>query len=205
MNSKEESLDKFEDSLNTRKTNLDSRETEITNRENEVQKAEEQNKEDAKLNQENAKTNEANLKEINYKIEHFAPLEEMYKKYSMTVNSAEQIKVDVESIGKQLQMELAEPGASWKTKAEYAVGNFKDRCQKIVIKCQDAIRGFKYFLQGKTPQDFRNLSDDMELNDAKNFEEYEKKWYGENLNWQVEEKKKKLELKKTRSDKGIEW
>ena len=204
LDSKEESLDKFEDSLNTRKTNLDSREAEITNRETEVQKAEEQNKEDAKLNQENAEKNEVNLKEIKYKIEHFAPLEEKYKKYSMTVNSAEQIKVDVESIGNQLQMELAEPGASWRNKVEYAVGNFKDRCQKIVIKCQDAIRGFKYFLQGKTPQDFRNLADDMELNGAKNFEEYEKKWSSENLNWQVEEKKKKLALKPVRKSYEVE-
>lgn len=45
----------------------------------------------------------------------------------------------------------------------------------------------------------------MEVNGTNTFEEYEKKWYGENLNWQMEEKKKKLELKKTRSDKGIEW
>lgn len=204
LNSKEKSLENYEESLNSRNAGLDARETEISNRETEVQKQVEQNKEDAKLNQENADKNEANLKEINYKIESFAPLEEKYKKYSMTVNSAEQIKVDVESIGKQLQMELAEPGVSWWDKVEYAVENFKDRCQKIVIKCQDAIRGFKYFLQGKTPQDFRNLADDMELNGAKNFEEYEKKWYSENLNWQVEEKKKKLALKPVRRSYEVE-
>ena len=204
LNSKEKSLENYEESLNSRNAGLDARETEISNRETEVQKQVEQNKEDAKLNQENADKNEANLKEINYKIESFAPLEEKYKKYSMTVNSAEQIKVDVESIGKQLQMELAEPGVSWRDKVEYAVENFKDRCQKIVIKCQDAIRGFKYFLQGKTPQDFRNLADDMELNGAKNFEEYEKKWYGETLKWQVEEKKKKLALKPVRMSYEVE-
>ena len=204
LNSKEKSLENYEESLNSRNAGLDARETEISNRETEVQKQVEQNKEDAKLNQENADKNEANLKEINYKIESFAPLEEKYKKYSMTVNSAEQIKVDVESIGKQLQMELAEPGVSWWDKVVYAVENFKDRCQKIVIKCQDAIRGFKYFLQGKTPQDFRNLADDMELNSAKNFEEYEKKWYSENLNWQVEEKKKKLALKPVRRSYEVE-
>ena len=204
LNSKEKSLENYEESLNSRNAGLDARETEISNRETEVQKQVEQNKEDAKLNQENADKNEANLKEINYKIESFAPLEEKYKKYSMTVNSAEQIKVDVESIGKQLQMELAEPGVSWWDKVVYAVENFKDRCQKIVIKCQDAIRGFKYFLQGKTPQDFRNLADDMELNGAKNFEEYEKKWYSENLNWQVEEKKKKLALKPVRRSYEVE-
>ena len=204
LNSKEKSLENYEESLNSRNAGLDARETEISNRETEVQKQVEQNKEDAKLNQENADKNEANLKEINYKIESFAPLEEKYKKYSMTVNSAEQIKVDVESIGKQLQMELAEPGVSWWDKVEYAVENFKDRCQKIVIKCQDAIRGFKYFLQGKTPQDFRNLADDMELNGAKNFEEYEKKWYSENLNWQMEEKKKKLALKPVRRSYEVE-
>ena len=204
LNSKEKSLENYEESLNSRNAGLDARETEISNRETEVQKQVEQNKEDAKLNQENADKNEANLKEINYKIESFAPLEEKYKKYSMTVNSAEQIKVDVESIGNQLQMELAEPGVSWWDKVVYAVENFKDRCQKIVIKCQDAIRGFKYFLQGKTPQDFRNLADDMELNGAKNFEEYEKKWYSENLNWQVEEKKKKLALKPVRRSYEVE-
>ena len=204
LNSNEKSLENYEESLNSRNAGLDARDTEISNRETEVQKQVEQNKEDAKLNQENADKNEANLKEINYKIESFAPLEEKYKKYSMTVNSAEQIKVDVESIGKQLQMELAEPGVSWRDKVEYAVENFKDRCQKIVIKCQDAIRGFKYFLQGKTPQDFRNLADDMELNGAKNFEEYEKKWYSENLNWQMEEKKKKLALKPVRRSYEVE-
>ncbi|MBQ0052483.1 MAG: hypothetical protein KBT11_10550 [Treponema sp.] len=202
--SRKESLDKSEDSLNTQETDLDSREAEITNREAEVQKAEERNREDAKRNQENAERNEANLKEINYRIESFAPLEEKYKKYSMTVNSAEQIKVDVDSIGKQLMAELAEPGASWRSKVEYAVENFKDRCQKIVIKCQDAIRGFRYFLQGKTPQDFRNLADDMELNGAKNFEEYERKWHGESLNWQVEEKRKKLALKPVRRSYEVE-
>ena len=204
LDQKEESLGKYEDSLNIRETGLDTREVEISDRETEAQKVEEQNKEDAKLNQENAEKNEANLKEINYKIESFAPLEEKYMKYSMTVNSAEQIKVDVESIGKQLQMELAEPGVSWMSKVEYAVGNFKDHCQKIIIKCQDAIRGFKYFLQGKTPQDFRNLADDMELNGAKNFEEYEKKWYSENLNWQVEERKKKLALKPVKRSYEVE-
>ena len=201
LDDKKEKLDAKETALNTREKSLDNRETKldeyektIDKKKEEAEKIEKQNKTITEFNQENARKNDINSKEINNKFEQFAPLEEKYKKYSATVNATEKITVDVKAIGNQLKSELSNSSGSWHDKVEYAINNFTERCQKIVIKCQDAIRGFMNFLKGKTPQDFRNLADDMERNETKTFEEYEHKWNSESLDWQVEERKRKLAL-----------
>ena len=204
LDKRKDDLDEFEESLDERKDDLDTREASITDREAAAKKVEDQNKTDAKTNEENAKINETNLKEITKKFEDFAPMEAKYKKYTSTVNMAEQIKADVNGIGTQLKSELSNSEGSWWDKVEYAVSNFTERCQKIVIKCQDAIQGFKNFLQGKTPQDFRKMADDMERNKAPTFEEYEQKWNSNSLDWQVDEQKNKLALKPVRKSYEVE-
>lgn len=195
LDTKEKVLDTREKSLDNRENNLDEYEKTIDKKKEEAEQIEKQNKTITELNQENARKNDINSKEINNKFEQFAPLEEKYKKYSATVNATEKITVDVKAIGNQLKSELSNSSGSWHDKIEYAINNFTERCQKIVIKCQDAIRGFMNFLKGKTPQDFRNLADDMERNETKTFEEYEHKWNSESLDWQIEERKRKLALK----------
>lgn len=55
----------------------------------------------------------------------------------------EKIVVSLSGVGNQL-------------KIDYAVANFTERCQKIVTKFQDAIRGFINLLQGKTSKAYEN-------------------------------------------------
>lgn len=195
--SKETKLSDKEKVLNERETELDKKEDAITDREIAAAEVEEKNRTDAK-------TNEKNLKEITQKFEDFAPMEAKYKKFASTVNMAEEIKTDVKGIGLQLKTELGEPGGSWWDKVEYAVGNFTERCQKIVVKWHDAISAFKNFLKGKTPQDFRKLADDMDFNGARTFEEYEQKWSSGVLGWQVEERRKKLVVRSEKRELDIE-
>ncbi len=114
------------------------------------------------------------------------------------------IVVNFSGVGNQLKTELMEPGSSWRDKIDSGVGNFTERCQKIVTKFQDAIRGFTNFLQGKTSNDLRKLADDMDRNGTRTFEEYESRWSSETLDWQVEQRKKKLQLKPHRRENDIE-
>jgi hypothetical protein len=46
-------------------------------------------------------------------------------------------------------------------------------------------------LQGKNSNDFRKLADDMDKNQTKAFEEYEEKLSKNQLDWQLENQKKK--------------
>jgi len=51
-------------------------------------------------------------------------------------------------------------------------------------------------LQGKTSNDFRKLADDMDKNQTKAFEEYEEKLSKNQLDWQLENQKKKSVISK---------
>ena len=188
--SKEKALDSREEALNQREKSLDDKEVEI-------EEMKEQNEADKK-------TNEKNAKEIYDKFESFGPLEEKYKKYLFGVNLNEKVVVNFSGVGSQLKTELMEPGSSWRDKIDYAVANFTERCQKIVTKFQDAIRGFTNFLQGKTSNDLRKLADDMDRNGTRTFEEYESRWSSETLDWQVEQRKQKLQLKPHHREIDIE-
>ena len=157
-----------------------------------------------KQNEADKETNEKNAKEIYDKFESFGPLEEKYKKYLFGVNLNEKVVVNFSGVGSQLKTELMEPGSYWRDKIDYAVANFTERCQKIVTKFQDAIRGFTNFLQGKTSNDLRKLADDMDRNGTRTFEEYESRWSSETLDWQVEQRKQKLQLKPHRREIDIE-
>ncbi|MGN0728144.1 hypothetical protein [Treponema sp.] len=162
------------------------------------------NAEAAEKNRENEEANERNARELAEKLESFSLLEGKYKKYASAVHDNEKIEVNVKAMGRQLKIELLEPEAGWRDKVDYAVSNFTERCQKVVSKLSDAIRGFKNFLQGKTAQDFRNLADDMDRNGTGTFEEYESKWSCEELDWQIERRQKKLRLKMNRRNDEIE-
>lgn len=212
LDKRKNGLDKFEESLNERDSELDTRETVIVTRENAVTERENaakaveiQNKADAEINSENQKKNERNATEIEHRFQSFDYLQERYIKYTCTVDVNEKISLDTKSIGTQLKTELSEPGSyTWRDKVDNAVKNFEERCHKVAVKFQNAIKGFKNFLQGKTSQDFRKLADDMDKNNARTFEEYEQKWNNQELNWQVEERKNKLALKPLKKSYEIE-
>lgn len=197
-------LHDYEESLEAKETALDTREEELNERSKALDDEKAAVEADKKQNLEDKETNDKNAKEIYDKFESFGPLEEKYKKYLSTVNSNEQIKINVEDISRQLKTELMEPNGSWRDKIDYAVTNFTERCQKILTKVQDAVRGFKNFLQGKTSEDFRKMADDMDRNGTKTFEEYQHKWSGDMLDWQVEQRKQKLQLKAHRREIDIE-
>jgi hypothetical protein len=55
-------------------------------------------------------------------------------------------------------------------------------------------------LQGKNSNDFRKLADDMDKNQTKAFEEYEEKLSKNQLDWQLENQKKRSVISKTISD-----
>jgi hypothetical protein len=48
------------------------------------------------------------------------------------------------------------------------------------------------------------MADDMDRNGTKTFEEYQHKWSGDMLDWQVEQRKQKLQLKAHRREIDIE-
>ena len=71
-------------------------------------------------------------------------------------------------------------------------------------RIMNAFSDFMAFLQGKTSEDFRKMADDMDRNGTKTFEEYQHKWSGDMLDWQVEQRKQKLQLKAHRREIDIE-
>lgn len=204
VNSSIEKLHNYEESLSSKETALDTREEKLNERSKSLDAEKAVIEAEKKQNQEDMEQNDKNAKEIYDKFESFCPLEEKYKKYLSAVNSKEQIKVNVEDIGRQLKTELMEPNASWREKVDYALSNFTERCQKILTKVQDAVRGFTNFLQGKTSEDFRKMADDMDRNGTKTFEDYQHRWSSESLDWQVEQRKQKLQLKAHRREIDIE-
>lgn len=204
VNSSIEKLHNYEESLSSKETELDTREEKLNERSKSLDAEKAVIEAEKKQNQEDMEQNDKNAKEIYDKFESFGPLEEKYKKYLSAVNSNEQIKVNVEDIGRQLKTELMEPNGSWRDRIDFAVSNFTERCQKILTKVQDAVRGFTNFLQGKTSEDFRKMADDMDRNGTKNFEDYQHRWSSESLDWQVEQRKQKLQLKAHRREIDIE-
>ncbi|MCR4735917.1 MAG: hypothetical protein K5829_13035 [Treponema sp.] len=163
-----------------------------------------QNEELSKLNSENAERNEKNAKELEEKYEDFATKEKLYKKYRSTVKENEMINIHISGIGRNLKSELLNDCGSWNDKVDYAVSNFTDLCQQVITKLNNAIVNFKTFLQGKTPQDFRNLANDMDRNGTRTFEEYASKRAEESLDWQIEQRRQKLQLKARRRTMDIE-
>ena len=194
-NAKEADIASRQKSAVEKETSLGTWESDLKNLASTVEKDKTQNAEVAKLNEENAAINERNAKEIADKFDDFHKVEAKYKIYSSTVNENEQIKINVEDIGRQLRSDLLGADGSWRDKVDYAVTNFTERCQKVVTKLHDAVLGFKTFLQGKTPQDFRNLANDMDRNGTRSFEEYTSKWVNESLDWQIEQRQQQLQLK----------
>lgn len=204
INSSIEKLHNYEESLSSKEILLDTKEEKLNERSKSLDTEKAVIEAEKKQNQEDMEQNDKNAKEIYDKFESFGPLEEKYKKYLSAVNSNEQIKINVEDIGRQLKTELMEPNASWREKVDYALSNFTERCRKILTKVQDAVRGFTNFLQGKTSDDFRKMADDMDRNGTKTFEDYQHRWSSESLDWQVEQRKQKLQLKAHRREIDIE-
>ena len=203
-NAKEADIASRQKSAAEKETSLGTWESDLKNMASTVEKDKTQNAEVAKLNEENAAINERNAKEIADKFDDFHKVEAKYKVYSSTVNENEQIKINVEDIGRQLRSDLLSADGSWRDKVDYAVTNFTERCQKVVTKLHDAVLGFKTFLQGKSSEDFRKLANDMDHNGTKNFEEYASKWANDSLDWQIEQRQRQLQLKSHRRSVDIE-
>lgn len=194
-NAKESDIASRQKSAAEKETSLGVWESDLKNMASTVEQDKTQNAEAAKLNKENAVINERNAKEIADKFDDFHKVEAKYKVYSSTVNENEQIKINVEDIGRQLRSDLLGADGSWRDKVDYAVTNFTERCQKVVTKLHDAVLGFKTFLQGKSSEDFRKLANDMDRNGTRSFEEYASKWANDSLDWQIEQRHQKLQLK----------
>lgn len=203
-NAKEADIASRQKSAAEKETSLGTWESDLKNMASTVEKDKTQNAEVAKLNEENAAINERNAKEIADKFDDFHKVEAKYKVYSSTVNENEQIKINVEDIGRQLRSDLLDADGSWRDKVDYAVTNFTERCQKVVTKLHDAVLGFKTFLQGKSSEDFRKLANDMDRNGTKSFEEYASKWANDSLDWQIEQRQRQLQLKSHRRSVDIE-
>lgn len=203
-NAKEADIASRQKSAAEKETSLGTWESDLKNMASTVEKDKTQNAEVAKLNEENAAINERNAKEIADKFDDFHKVEAKYKVYSSTVNENEQIKINVEDIGRQLRSDLLSADGSWRDKVDYAVTNFTERCQKVVTKLHDAVLGFKTFLQGKSSEDFRKLANDMDRNGTKSFEEYASKWANDSLDWQIEQRQRQLQLKSHRRSVDIE-
>ena len=203
-NAKEADIASRQKSAAEKETSLGTWESDLKNMASTVEKDKTQNAEAAKLNEENAAINERNAKEIADKFDDFHKVEAKYKVYSSTVNENEQIKINVEDIGRQLRSDLLGADGSWRDKVDYAVTNFTERCQKVVTKLHDAVLGFKTFLQGKSSEDFRKLANDMDRNGTKSFEEYASKWANDSLDWQIEQRQRQLQLKSHRRSVDIE-
>lgn len=203
-NAKEADIASRQKSAAEKETSLGVWESDLKNMASTVEKDKTKNVEDAKLNEENAAINERNAKEIADKFDAFKKVEAKYKVYSSTVDVNEQIKINVEDIGRQLRSDLLGADGSWRDKVDYAVINLTERCQKVVTKLHDAVLGFKTFLQGKSSEDFRKLANDMDRNGTKSFEEYASKWANDSLDWQIEQRQQKLQLKSHRRSIDIE-
>ena len=194
----------FNEKAEAQKTEIKSEKEQLDSRKSVLDVREEELNERSKNFEADKIRNEENAKLIDKRFANFVALEEKYNKYASVVNANEQIKINVADIGRQLSKDLLCTEGSWREKVEYAVSNFTTSCQKIVTKLHDAVRGFKTFLQGKTPQDFRKLADDMDRNGTRTFEEYESRWSSESLDWQQAPHNHEVPLKPYRRGQDIE-
>lgn len=154
------------------------------------------NAENEKINSHNAEQNESNAKEIKRKVNDFYDKESQYRMLKSVCDHADEITVNVQQLGEELKTDLRDPSLTWREAVDKGVNNFTQKCHQILIKFKDSIRGFKNFLEGKTSKDFKELADDMDRNGTRTFEDYEKKYMEEKLDWQVQQRVQKYELKK---------
>lgn len=156
------------------------------------------NAENEKINSHNAEQNEANAKEIKRKVDDFYDKESQYRMLKSVCGHADEITVNVQQLGEELKTDLRDSSLTWREAVDKGVNNFTKKCHQILIKFQDTIRGFKNFLEGKTSKDFRELADDMDRNGTRTFEDYEKKYMEEKLDWQVQQRVQRYTLKATK-------
>lgn len=153
------------------------------------------NQENAKINSDNAAINEANAKENKRKADDFYEKESRYRMLNSFCGQVDEINVNLNQIAEQMGKDLRDTSVTYREAINNGITTFKTKCNQILLKFKDAIRGFKTFLEGKTSKDFRNLADDMDRNKTGTFEEYEKKYMAEELDWQVQQRIEKYTLK----------
>ena len=156
----------------------------------EVEKADAERK-----SQEANALNEANAKENKRKADDFYEKESRYRMLNSFCGQVDEINVNLNQIAEQMGKDLRDTSVTYREAINNGITTFKTKCNQILLKFKDAIRGFKTFLEGKTSKDFRNLADDMDRNKTGTFEEYEKKYMAEELDWQVQQRIEKYTLK----------
>lgn len=202
LNQKAEQIKTNEkDSLNKiaeKKQELDKQISDLESEKTSVEETKKLNDENLKINSANAQKNEWNAKENKRKADEFYEKEYQYRRIQSVCNYSDVISKKVETIGEELRKELNCSSLSWREAVDRGIEKFTNKCQAIIYKFQDSIRAFKTFLEGKTSRDFRKLADDMDRNGTGTFEEYEKKYMAEELDWQVKERVEKYTLKPIR-------